>query len=170
MCLFCKIANKEIPSNTIAENDNFLAFHDINPKAPVHILAIPKIHIDSFNELNPELMSGMTSFIQDVAKELKIEHLYQKIKQKDKKVQEILDKLNLSWDNVAAIGDDLNDYNMLKSAKISFAPNNAIDFIKSNVDIILSKNGGSGAVREMIDYLIEQNGLQKDFYRVWEVE
>ena len=73
MCLFCKIANKEIPSNTIAENDNFLAFHDINPKAPVHILAIPKIHIDSFNELNPELMSGMTSFIQDVAKELKID-------------------------------------------------------------------------------------------------
>jgi histidine triad (HIT) family protein len=73
MCLFCKIANREIASNIIAENDNFLAFHDINPKAPVHILAIPKVHVDSFNELNPELMSGMTSFIQDVAKELKID-------------------------------------------------------------------------------------------------
>ena len=73
MCLFCKIINKEIPSNIILENDEFLAFHDINPKAPVHILAIPKIHVDSFNELNPELMAGMTKFIQDVAKETKID-------------------------------------------------------------------------------------------------
>ncbi len=73
MCLFCKIINKEIPSNIILEDDNFLAFHDINPKAPVHILAIPKVHIDSFNEVTPELMSKMTTFIQDIAKEVKIE-------------------------------------------------------------------------------------------------
>jgi len=72
MCLFCKIINKEIPANIILENDNFLAFHDINPKAPVHILAIPKIHVDSFHEVSPEVMSGMTSFIQDIAKEVKI--------------------------------------------------------------------------------------------------
>ncbi|MEN8304436.1 MAG: histidine triad nucleotide-binding protein [Campylobacterota bacterium] len=73
MCLFCKIINKEIPSNIILENDEFLAFHDINPKAPVHILAIPKVHVDSFNELNPELMANMTKFIQDIAKETKID-------------------------------------------------------------------------------------------------
>ena len=73
MCLFCKIINKEIPSNIILENDEFLAFHDINPKAPVHILAIPKIHVDSFNEVNPELMANMTKFIQDIAKEVKID-------------------------------------------------------------------------------------------------
>ncbi|MBL4729979.1 MAG: histidine triad nucleotide-binding protein [Sulfurimonas sp.] len=68
MCLFCKIVNKEIPSNLILENENYLAFHDINPKAPTHILAIPKIHVDSFNELTPDLMAGMTSFIQELAK------------------------------------------------------------------------------------------------------
>jgi len=72
MCLFCKIINKEIPSNIILENDEFLAFHDINPKAPVHILAIPKTHVDSFNELNPEMMAGMTKFIQEIAKETNI--------------------------------------------------------------------------------------------------
>jgi len=72
MCLFCKIINKEIPSNIILENDEFLAFHDINPKAPVHILAIPKTHVASFNELNPEMMAKMTTFIQDVAKETNI--------------------------------------------------------------------------------------------------
>ncbi len=73
MCLFCKIVNKEIPANVILENDNFLAFHDINPKAPLHILAIPKIHVDSFNEVTTQTMQGMTQFIQEVAKEVKID-------------------------------------------------------------------------------------------------
>jgi len=73
MCLFCKIVNKEIPSNVILENDDFLAFHDINPKAPVHILAIPKKHVDSFNDVSAETMSGMTSFVQEIAKETHID-------------------------------------------------------------------------------------------------
>lgn len=73
MCLFCKIVNKEIPANIIAEDENFLAFHDINPKAPIHILAIPKVHIDSFDSVSPEIMSGITKFIQDIAKEVKID-------------------------------------------------------------------------------------------------
>lgn len=73
MCLFCKIVNKEIPSNVILENENFLAFHDINPKAPVHILAIPKIHIDSFNEVSGDIMSGMSEFIKEIAKETNID-------------------------------------------------------------------------------------------------
>jgi histidine triad (HIT) family protein len=72
MCIFCKIINKEIPSNIILEDEDFIAFHDINPKAPVHILAIPKIHVDSFNEVSPELMLKMTQFMQDVANEVKI--------------------------------------------------------------------------------------------------
>jgi len=73
MCLFCKIVNKEIPANVILENDKFLAFHDINPKAPVHILAIPKVHVDSFNEVSGETMDGMTKFIQEIAAEVKID-------------------------------------------------------------------------------------------------
>lgn len=73
MCLFCKIVNKEIPANIISENDNYLAFHDINPKAPVHILVIPKTHFDSFIDVTPEVMAGMTSFIQEVAREMKID-------------------------------------------------------------------------------------------------
>jgi len=73
MCLFCKIVNKEIPSNIILEDDNFIAFHDINPKAPVHIIAIPKVHVDSFNELTPDIMANMTTFIQEIVKEVKIE-------------------------------------------------------------------------------------------------
>ncbi|MDD2357617.1 MAG: histidine triad nucleotide-binding protein [Thiovulaceae bacterium] len=73
MCLFCKIVNNEIPANIELENDDFIAFHDINPKAPVHILAIPKLHVDSFNEVSPETMKGITSFIQEVVKRLGID-------------------------------------------------------------------------------------------------
>ena len=50
-CLFCKIINKEIPSDIVYEDDDVLAFNDIDPKAPVHVLVIPKKHIASLNEL-----------------------------------------------------------------------------------------------------------------------
>ena len=46
-CIFCKIANKEIPSNLVYESENVIAFNDINPQAPVHILVIPKKHIEA---------------------------------------------------------------------------------------------------------------------------
>jgi histidine triad (HIT) family protein len=72
MCLFCKIVKDEIPSKRVLENDDFIAFHDINPIAPIHLLNIPKQHVDSFNEVNGQMMSNMTSFMQDVAKEINI--------------------------------------------------------------------------------------------------
>ena len=50
-CLFCKIAGKDIPARIVYEDDEILAFEDIHPKAPVHILIIPKEHIPSLNEL-----------------------------------------------------------------------------------------------------------------------
>jgi len=73
MCIFCKIVEGEIPSNKVLENDDFLAFHDINPSAPVHVLVIPKKHIDSFNEIDSETMAKMTPFIQEVAKKLALD-------------------------------------------------------------------------------------------------
>ena len=51
-CLFCKIANKEIPSTTVYEDDLVYAFRDIDPQAPVHVLIIPKTHIDSVNAID----------------------------------------------------------------------------------------------------------------------
>ncbi|WP_163280456.1 histidine triad nucleotide-binding protein [Campylobacter fetus] len=66
-CIFEKIVAGEIPSNKVLENDKFLAFHDINPKAPVHILIIPKKHYENFQVMDPSLMGEMTKFIQEVA-------------------------------------------------------------------------------------------------------
>lgn len=67
MCIFCKLVNGEIPSNKILENDDFIAFHDLYPKAPIHILVIPKIHVDCFQDVSPETMAKMTPFLQEVA-------------------------------------------------------------------------------------------------------
>jgi histidine triad (HIT) family protein len=53
-CIFCKIINGEIPSEIIHENEDFIVFKDIRPKAPVHILIVPKKHIVSINHLKEE--------------------------------------------------------------------------------------------------------------------
>jgi len=73
MCIFCKIVKGEIPANKVYENDEFLAFNDINPKAPIHILIIPKKHIESFQNATPELMSKMTPFIQEIVKKFELD-------------------------------------------------------------------------------------------------
>jgi len=67
MCIFCDLIEGKIPSKKILENDNFLAFEDINPQAKIHALIIPKVHIQSFNEMTPNVMAEMTPFIQEVA-------------------------------------------------------------------------------------------------------
>ena len=53
-CLFCKIASGEIPSAAIYQDERVYAFADINPKAPVHVLIVPREHIDSLAEATPE--------------------------------------------------------------------------------------------------------------------
>ena len=53
-CLFCKIARREIPASIVYEDDRVLAFNDINPQGPTHVLVIPKQHIASLNDMTPE--------------------------------------------------------------------------------------------------------------------
>ena len=51
-CIFCRIIAGEIPANIIYQNDVFIAFHDINPQAPIHVLLIPKEHIPTINDIS----------------------------------------------------------------------------------------------------------------------
>lgn len=53
-CIFCKIINREIPSDIVYEDDLVIAFRDIQPVAPVHVLVVPKDHIPSCNEVEPQ--------------------------------------------------------------------------------------------------------------------
>ncbi len=59
-CLFCKIVNKEIPSEFLYEDDSFIVFRDINPQAPVHLLIVPKKHIRSINDLKDQDLTIMS--------------------------------------------------------------------------------------------------------------
>lgn len=71
-CLFCKIIKGEVPSNKVYEDEEFLAFHDINPAAPIHILVIPKKHIKSVAELEKEdevVMGKLFTVINKIAEQ-----------------------------------------------------------------------------------------------------
>lgn len=70
-CIFCKIVNKEIPTELIYEDEEIIAFNDINPQAPIHILVIPKKHISSLVDLNEEdenLIGKIFGVINKIAK------------------------------------------------------------------------------------------------------
>ncbi len=102
------------------------------------------------------------------AKELHIEHFYQGIHNKKEILENLLEKLELTMDNVAAIGDDLNDMQMLKAAKISFVPRDASAYVDKIATVVLSKKGGDGAVREMIEQLIIKEGLESKYLELWD--
>ena len=71
-CIFCKIIKGEIPSTKVYEDEEILAFKDINPVAPVHILVIPKKHISSLNEIETEdqmLIGKIFAVIKKIAEE-----------------------------------------------------------------------------------------------------
>ncbi|WP_158934237.1 histidine triad nucleotide-binding protein [Burkholderia sp. S171] len=72
-CIFCKIAAGEIPSKKVHEDDEFVAFHDINPAAPVHVLVIPRKHIETLSsctEADAPLLGRMLSLTARLADEL----------------------------------------------------------------------------------------------------
>jgi len=101
------------------------------------------------------------------AKELGIEYCYQGVKDKLATLTSLCESLQISFDNVAAIGDDLNDAKLLKSAGISFVPADAVHYVAELADVVLSKKGGDGAVREMIELLIKQEGLEEEYLSRW---
>jgi histidine triad (HIT) family protein len=75
-CLFCKIAAGEIPSKKLYEDDMVYAFYDIDPKAPVHFLVIPKKHISKLSEINGEnsaVIAHIYEVIAKLSKELGLE-------------------------------------------------------------------------------------------------
>ena len=75
-CIFCKIVKGEIPSKKVYEDDNILAFYDIHPLAPVHVLVIPKKHITMLSEASEEdvvLLGKIQIVLSKIAKDLKID-------------------------------------------------------------------------------------------------
>ncbi|MFW2331773.1 MAG: histidine triad nucleotide-binding protein [Nitrospinota bacterium] len=78
-CIFCKIVKKEIRATILYEDEKIIAFNDINPQAPIHVLAIPKKHVANIHELvgheRPLLTGGLIEVLGQVASDLKIDKL-----------------------------------------------------------------------------------------------
>ncbi|MEA1915569.1 MAG: HAD hydrolase family protein, partial [Campylobacterota bacterium] len=114
------------------------------------------------------IITGRTSkIVENRAQDLGITHIYQGVHNKDEILQNILDEENLSMKNVAAIGDDLNDYKMLNAVGLSFVPNDASSYVKKIANVVCQNNGGDGAVREMLEYIFKYEGKEEDFINLW---
>jgi 3-deoxy-D-manno-octulosonate 8-phosphate phosphatase (KDO 8-P phosphatase) len=114
------------------------------------------------------IITGRTSeIVQHRAKELQITSLHQGVDDKYTLMQQLLEQYDILPSEVAAIGDDMNDYKMLLNAGQSFTPQDGVDDIKEIVDHVLTNSGGKGAVREMIEILIRENDQLEAFRKLW---
>ena len=102
----------------------------------------------------PVIITGRESTCVTIRmKQLHVDEVHQGVDNKLKKLDEIKDKYNISYDEVAVIGDDLNDLKLFKACGFSACPADACEDIKSISKIVLTKNGGRGAVREYIEII-----------------
>ena len=112
------------------------------------------------NGLAIAIITGRKSpIIHNRASELGIKLLSEGVKDKYTELVRLQKELNLDRENVAYMGDDLNDLAAFRAAEIKLAPNDAVDEVKSAADYIASKNGGQGAVREVIVKILSSQGL-----------
>ncbi len=102
------------------------------------------------------IITGRSSkVVQHRAEELRFSFIYQGIDDKLQKLKQIQSEENLLPDEIAYIGDDLNDLEILKYVGLSAAPADAFDYVTSEVDYICKRNGGEGAFREFADLILK---------------
>ena len=106
----------------------------------------------------PVIITGRESYcVTKRAEELDIFEVHQNIKNKVPKLYEVIKKLNVTLDEVAYIGDDLNDYDCMVLCKEVGVPNDGETAVKKIATYICPRDGGKGAVRDFIEYLINKN-------------
>lgn len=131
-----------------AHGELFKAF-DIKDGYGIHNM-LPRANIV------PIIITGRKSvMLENRCQELGITHVYQGIDDKVAKLEEILRKLSIEFDEVAYIGDDLNDMDCMKKCGMVGCPMDAVDAVKKIANYVCKRNGGNGAVREFIEYLIQ---------------
>jgi 3-deoxy-D-manno-octulosonate 8-phosphate phosphatase (KDO 8-P phosphatase) len=102
-----------------------------------------------------------TEIVSYRAEKLKIDYIFQGVKNKFKVASELCSSLNISLKDVAYIGDDINDLQLLAQVGYSGAPSNAPKYIRKNVMIKTKKRGGQGAFREFVETLLGRNNIKK---------
>lgn len=116
------------------------------------------IRLAQQNNIIPVIITGRESYcVTRRAKELDIYEVYQNIKKKVPTLYEVINKLNVTLEEVAYIGDDLNDYDAMILCKERGVPNDGEKCVKNIATFICPRDSGKGAVRDFIDYLIDKN-------------
>lgn len=100
-----------------------------------------------------------TKAVSERAKTLNITKLFMNQKNKILALNELCREFELSYDEIMYMGDDLPDMEVLKNCGLAVCPNDAVDEVKSICDIVTSKDGGRGAVREICDFLLKVKGV-----------
>ncbi len=95
-----------------------------------------------------------TEIVKRRAEKLKIDYLFDGVKDKVEVATKLISDLGITFNEVAFIGDDINDINLLKRVAISGTPNNGIEYIKEFASIITKKSGGEGAFREFVETIV----------------
>ncbi|MDO7172719.1 acylneuraminate cytidylyltransferase [Mariniflexile sp. AS56] len=116
--------------------------------------------LEILRQFNIEVMIMTSEQSELVAKrmqKLKINHVFLGVKDKYSLLQHVLKDQNISLNNVAYLGDDVNDLTNICSVGWSLTPNNATDVVKQHADIVLSKNSGAGAIREACQFIFNYN-------------
>jgi 3-deoxy-D-manno-octulosonate 8-phosphate phosphatase (KDO 8-P phosphatase) len=113
------------------------------------------------------IITGRNSaIVEHRAKELDIAHLYQGVKDKRAVAIQMCNELGIKPHEVAVIGDDINDYNVLQWAGKAYTPQDGSHYLKTFAEV-LERNGGDACVREMIEKIIVSNGEEEKFLAQW---
>jgi len=112
------------------------------------------------------IITGRKSELVEIrSNELKIKYLYQGISEKTVILEEIMQKTGLKKEEIAYMGDDLNDILIMKQSGLTSAPKDAADEVIQIADFVSEKNGGSGAVREFVEYILKKDGKWETFLK-----
>ncbi len=142
---------KLVYNNNLVESKNFNAKDGLG------------IKMLSFSSIKLAIITGKKSEIVKLrCEELGIKYLFQKVDNKLKIAEKLVQKLNLKWENVAYLGDDWNDYPVFRKCKLSATTADAFPTIKEKVNVILTRKGGEGAVREFIEMILQKQGIYEE--------
>lgn len=107
------------------------------------------------NEIPVGIITGEdTEIVARRSAKLKIDYLFQGVKNKLEVAENLCKELNISLDEVAYIGDDLGDIELLKNVGISATPNSAPEYVKKYSQMVMTKNGGEGVFREFVEKIL----------------
>jgi len=115
------------------------------------------------NDIKVGAITGRSSeIVARRCKELKLDFYYQGAESKKEKLTAIKSDFNLSNEEIAYIGDDIIDLELINEVGLGVSPADALEYVKDYADLVVSKNGGDGALRELADFILAAQGKLED--------